>query len=50
MVKAGVKLQTKKTLDATNSILDRGRKMVEKEAGVRQQQIDLIKAKQKGKK
>jgi hypothetical protein len=50
MIKAGVKLQTKKNLDATNSILDKGRQMVEKEAGARQQQIDLIKAKQKGKK
>ena len=50
MIKAGVKLQNKKNLDATNSILDKGRQMVEKEAGARQKQIDLIKAKQKGKK
>lgn len=50
MVKAGVKLQSTKNLDITNSILDKGRQMVEKEAGARQQQIDLIKAKQKGKK
>lgn len=50
MVKAGVKLQTTKNLDITNSILDKGRQMVEKEAGARQKQIDLIKAKQKGKK
>lgn len=50
MIKAGVKLQTKKNLDVTNSILDKGRQMVEKEAGARQKQIDLIKAKQKGKK
>jgi hypothetical protein len=50
MIKAGVKLQTKKNLDATNSILDKGRQMVEKEAGARQKQIDLIKSKQKGKK
>lgn len=50
MIKAGVKLQNKKDLDVTNNILDRGRKMVEKEAGERQKQIDLIKSKQKGKK
>jgi hypothetical protein len=30
--------------------LDKGRQMVEKEAGARQKQIDLIKSKQKGKK
>lgn len=50
MVKSGIKLQTKNNLDTTNSILDKGRQMVEKEAGVRQSQIDLIKSKQKGKK
>jgi hypothetical protein len=50
MIKAGVKLQTTKNLNITNSILDKGRQMVEKEAGARQKQIDLIKAKQKGKK
>lgn len=50
MTKAGIKLQTTKNLDTTNSILDKGRQMVEKEAGARQKQIDLIKSKQKGKK
>jgi hypothetical protein len=50
MIKSGIKLQTTKNLNVTNSILDKGREMVEKEAGARQKQIDLIKSKQKGKK
>ena len=50
MTKAGVKLQTTKNLKATNSVLDKGRQMVEKEASERQSKIDKLKAKQKANK
>jgi hypothetical protein len=50
MINSGVNFQTTENLDATNSILDKGRQMVEKEAGAKQKQIDLIKVKQRDKK